>query len=87
MKLFKILWDYFSETSVYDIITDKWFASGVSGSLITLIVPTMENITHIVQFFAALGGLLLVCLSVTQKILEIKKLKKDGHSNKRDRKP
>lgn len=82
----KEIHNFFHEHSVYEIVTDKWFATGVSGSLITIIVPNIDRLTHIVQFLAAIGGLFLVCLSITQKIIEIKKLKKNGNSGDRKRK-
>jgi hypothetical protein len=62
MSYWKLVWDWDS-------------FKGTVGAIAAVVLPLMKTLTPVLQFFGALGGVLLLFYSVRHKRLEYKKLK------------
>lgn len=62
------------------LVDDIDLQLGSVGAAMSIVFPMLDRLTHFLQFLGATGGLILLYLSVRHKILEIKKLKRDGRN-------
>lgn len=61
---------------------DKDTKEGILGAGMAIGFPFMEFLTKFFQFLGAFGGVILLYFAIRHKILEIKKLEKDGRNIK-----